>query len=337
MIATVPSERVAPRSVGPLPRAHRARGRAAEWIFGVVIHTAAAIAILSILLIFVFVLKEALPLLTGAVSPGHGPAEVTWSSLAGPTEYPDRPARHIWQPVSPVPRFNLLPLVVGTLKTTIIAVLFAAPLAILAAILTAELAPRWVGEVVKPAIELLAGIPSVVLGFFCLMVLASWLQAVLGTRYRLNALTAGIGLGLAVIPIIFTVAEDALAAVPRAYREGALALGATRWETAIRVVVPAALPGIFAGVVLGFGRAVGETMIVLMASGNAALSTWSPTDSVRTLSATIAAELGEVVFGSAHYRVLFLLGVLLFVFTFAVNFAGARVVRRLQTRFEGRA
>ena len=169
------------------------------------------------------------------------------------------------------------------------------------------------------------------------MVLATWLQDLLGVRYRLNALTAGVGLGLAVIPIIYTVAEDALAAVPRSYREASYALGANRWETALRIVVPAALPGIFAGVALGFGRAVGETMIVLMASGNAALTSWSITDSVRTLSATIAAELGEVVFGGPHYRVLFLLGVLLFVFTFAVNLAGELTVRRLKRTLGGRS
>ena len=133
------------------------------------------------------------------------------------------------------------------------------------------------------------------------------------------------------------VAEDALAAVPRSYREASYALGANRWETALRIVVPAALPGIFAGVALGFGRAVGETMIVLMASGNAALTSWSITDSVRTLSATIAAELGEVVFGGPHYRVLFLLGVLLFVFTFAVNLAGELTVRRLKRTLGGRS
>jgi len=315
----------------------RRAARRAESLFGAVVRTAAFAAILVIVLIFVFVGREALPLLWQDATPGHESETVTWSSLAGPTTYPDRPPRHVWQPVSTVPKYNLAPLVVGTLKTTLVAILFAGPLAVLAAILTSEFAPRWVSQVVKPTIELLAGIPSVVLGFFALMVLATWLQQILGVRYRLNALTAGIGLGIAVIPIIYTVAEDALAAVPRSYREASYALGASRWETAVRIVVPAALPGIFAGLALGFGRAVGETMIVLMASGNAALTTWPLTDSVRTLSATIAAELGEVVFGGPHYRVLFLLGVLLFLFTFAVNLAGELTVRRLRERLGGRA
>ena len=290
-------------------------------------------AIVVIFLIFVFVGKEALPLLWEQPEPGLEHEAVTLDNLIGPTQYPDRPSRFVWQPVSNVPKYNLLPLIVGTLKTTIIAILFAGPLAILAAILSSEFAPRWLREIVKPTIELLAGIPSVVLGFFALIVLASWLQQMLGLRIRLNALNAGIALGLAVIPIIFTVAEDALTTVPKSYREASLALGANRWETAIKVVLPAALPGIFAGVVLGFGRAVGETMVVLMASGNAATTTFWFTDSVRTLSATVAAELGEVVFGSPHYRVLFLIGVLLFVFTFAVNLCGDLYVQRLKHFF----
>ena len=315
----------------------RRQAQAAERAFGWIVRLAAAAAILSIVLIFVFVTREALPLLWQTPGAGHEGDAVTWSNLVGPTQYPDRPSRYVWQPVSMIAKYNLAPLVTGTLKTTLVAILLAAPLAILAAILTSEFAPRWVSQIVKPTIELLAGIPSVVLGFFALMVLATWLQDLLGVRYRLNALTAGVGLGLAVIPIIYTVAEDALAAVPRSYREASYALGANRWETALRIVVPAALPGIFAGVALGFGRAVGETMIVLMASGNAALTSWSITDSVRTLSATIAAELGEVVFGGPHYRVLFLLGVLLFVFTFAVNLAGELTVRRLKRTLGGRS
>jgi len=284
---------------------HRRFTRLIEGVVEGVVKITALSAIVVIFLILIFVGREALPLLWQHPEPGLEQEVVTWSKLVGPTEYPDRPARFIWQPVSTVPKYNLLPLVIGTLKTTIIAILFAGPLAILAAILSSEFAPRWLRELIKPTIELLAGIPSVVLGFFALIVLASWLQGLLGLRIRLNALNAG------------------------------LALGANRWETAIKVVVPAAIPGIFAGVVLGFGRAVGETMVVLMASGNAATTTWAFTDSVRTLSATIAAELGEVVFGSPHYRVLFLIGVLLFVFTFAVNLCGEIYVQRLKERLEG--
>jgi phosphate transport system permease protein len=204
---------------------------------------------------------------------------------------------------------------------------------VLAALFTSELAPARLREWLKPTIELLAGVPSVVLGFFALMVLATYLQDTFGLTYRLNALVAGLALSLAIVPVVFTVAEDALTAVPRSYREASLALGASRWETAWRVVLPAAAPGVLAACVLGLGRAIGETMVVLMASGNASIVSWSFSDSTRTLSATIAAEMGEVVVGSAHYSLLFFIGVQLFAITFLLNLiAGAwtrAVVRRL--------
>ena len=165
--------------------------------------------------------------------------------------------------------------------------------------------------------------------------MATWLQSTFGFSYRLNAVVAGLGLALTIVPVVFTVSEDALAAVPRSYREASLALGATRWETAFRVVLPAAAPGVLAAVVLGFGRAIGETMIVLMASGNAAITSWSFGESVRTLPATIAAEMGEVVVGGTHYAVLFFIGVELFVFTFVLNALAAWSVRRLVRKMSG--
>ena len=180
--------------------------------------------------------------------------------------------------------------------------LVATPVGVAAAVFTSEFAPRRLKELLKPTIELLAGIPSVVLGFFALMVMATWMQSTFGFSFRLNAVVAGLGLALTIVPVVYTVSEDALAAVPRSFREASLALGATRWETALRVVLPAAAPGVLAAVVLGFGRAIGETMIVLMASGNAAITSWSFGDSVRTLPATIAAEMGEVVFGGGALR-----------------------------------
>ena len=181
-------------------------------------------------------------------------------------------------------------------------------------------------EVVKPVVELLAGIPSVVLGFFALMVMASWMQDALGLESRLNAIVAGLALSFAIIPVIFTISEEAFGAVPRSYVEASIALGAARWQTVLRVVLPAASPGLAAGVALGLGRAVGETMIVLMASGNAAILSGRFDESVRTLSATIAAELAEVVFGGAHYTVLFYLGTLLFIITFVVNMLGEQAI-----------
>jgi phosphate transport system permease protein len=247
----------------------------------------------------------------------------------------DRP-RYVWQPESLIPKFNVVPLIVGTLKCTIVALLFAVPLALLAAIYVSQMAPFWVRQVVKPLIELLAGIPSVVLGFFALMVLATWMQQLFQYSSRLNALVAGVALGLAVLPVVFTIAEDALRAVPNSYKEAAIALGASRFEVTLRVVVPAAMPGIFAAIVLGFGRAIGETMIVLMASGNAWLLTWNPADSARTLTASIAAELAETVRGGHHYQVLFFLGTMLFAITFLTNYFGSTVIQRMREKMTGK-
>ena len=178
---------------------------------------------------------------------------------------------------------------------------------------------------------MLAGIPSVVLGFFALMVLASWVQGVTGAAFRLNALNAGIALGLGVLPTIFTVAEDALRAVPRSYREASLGLGATPWNVAL----PAASAGVSAGVLLGLARAIGETMIVLMASGNAPITSGSIFDSARTFSATIAAELAEVVVGSPHYAALFFLGAVLFTVTFVINVMAGLLTERLRRQLAG--
>jgi phosphate transport system permease protein len=241
----------------------------------------------------------------------------------------------IWQPVSPVPKYNIVPLVVGSLKTTLVALLFAVPLALGAALYVSQLAPPGLREYLKPGIEMLAGIPSVVLGFLALIVLASALQNLLGYQSRLNAFVAGIALGLAVVPVVFSIAEDALSSVPQAYTQAALALGSSKWQCAWGIVLPAAMPGVFAAVILGFGRAVGETMIVLMASGNASIMSWSLLDSTRTMTATIAAELAETVFGGPHYRVLFLVGALLFLVTFVCNLAANVVIQRLKIKLQG--
>jgi phosphate transport system permease protein len=298
------------------------------------IRISAAVAIAALLLIFVFTGKEALPVLT---SPAVK-KEVTWEKMFLPVSAaPGVPKKYSWQPVGKVPKYSLPPLFVGTIKVTLVALMFALPLALGAAVFTSEFAPAALKEVVKPVIELLAGIPSVVLGFFALIVMADVVQGALRLDFRLNALTTGIALGLAVIPVVYTVAEDALSAVPQTFRDGSQALGATPWQTAWRVVLPAAFPGIFAACVLGFGRAVGETMIVLMASGNAAVISWNPAHPFRNLSATIAAELGEVVRGSPHYHVLFFIGVLLFIFTFLLNLLAQWFVGRFKKRLSGTA
>ncbi|MDX9757625.1 MAG: phosphate ABC transporter permease subunit PstC [Bacteroidota bacterium] len=243
---------------------------------------------------------------------------------------------YIWQPVSQVPKYSLVPLFVGALKVTLIGLVIAAPIAILAAIYISMFAPRWMREIMKPAIEILAGFPSVVIGFFALMTLATVVQSITGAQYRLNAFVGGLGMALAVIPIIFTVTEDALSTVPKSMKEASIALGASRWQTAYRVLLPAATPGVFAALILGFGRAFGETMIALMATGNAALVSADIFESVRTMAATIGAEMAEVEFHSVHYGVLFLIGAILFVITFSLNAVAEFFVRkRLLKRFQG--
>jgi phosphate transport system permease protein len=303
-----------------------------ETMIAAAITAVAATGIAAVVLILIFVAREALPIFFSE----EVRTEASFSRMFLAQVYKaGRAASYVWQPVGNVPKYSMIPLFVGTLKVTLVSMLVAAPLGVAAALYTSEFAPRRVREALKPTIELLAGIPSVVLGFFALMVLATWMQDAFGFSYRLNSVVAGIGLALTVVPVVFTVSEDALAAVPRAFREASLALGATPWETAFKVVLPAAAPGVLAAVVLGFGRSIGETMIVLMASGNAAMTTLSLGDSVRTLPATIAAEMGEVVFGGAHYSVLFFIGVELFLFTFVLNSAAAIVVRRLVRRMSG--
>jgi len=309
------------------------KSRVREFIGEKLIALNAFAALIAILLIFAFVFKEAVPVFTDS----YIQEDASFDKLIFQQEYYEgRPAKWSWQPNSEAPKYSLYPLFLGTLKAALIAMLFAIPLGVGAAIYASEFASRRLREIIKPAIETLAAIPSVVLGFFALMILATVLQETLGLTFRLNALNAGIALGLAVIPIVFTVAEDAMTSVPRSLRDAATALGANPWQVSLTTVLPAAMPGIAAGVVLGFGRAVGETMIVLMASGNAAIISASFLDSVRTFSATIAAELAEVVFGSTHYTVLFMIGSLLFVFTFLINLGGDVILARLKERLQGR-
>lgn len=304
-------------------------GRGSKLFEFLVERSIAGIAFISfafIILIFIFIFREAAPLVLGKAVDDIGKVGL-WRLLA-----------LSWQPVSNNPMYGLLPLAVGSLKVTLIAVGIAAPIAILAALYTSVFAPRWAKEIMKPCIEILAGIPSVVIGFFALMVLASLVQKVFGLQYRLNAFTGGLALSLAVIPIIFTVAEDSLSVLPKSMREASLALGASKWETAAFVLLPAATPGVFAAVLLGVGRAFGETMIVLMATGNAALLSPNLFESVRTMSATIGAEMAEVVFGDAHYNILFFIGIVLFAFSFTLNIFAEFVVRHfLLQRFGGKS
>jgi len=340
----------------------RKRFRLSDFLAEKLITTIAFVSLAVIVMIFVFIFREAAPLffekeavaVTGVATEDETYGDEFLSenarlrdeerlgSISAETAGGEGEASlanllsESWQPVSLEPKYGLLPLAVGSFKVTLLAILIAAPIAILAALFTSSFAPKWSKEILKPVIEILAGFPSVVIGFFALVSLASMMQDMLGYEYRLNAFVGGLAMSLAVIPIIFTVAEDALVAVPRYMTEASLALGATKWQTALFVTLPAATPGVFAAVLLGFGRAFGETMIVLMATGNAALISWSFVEPVRTMSATIGAEMAEVVFGDTHYHVLFLLGSILFIFTFTLNgIAEVFVRQKLLRRFRG--
>lgn len=335
--------------------------RFSDWFAEKVIKSVAFLSIAVVLLIFVFVFREAFPIFKMDKNEGVSTELLVQENYGGaeavnePEQATDKQVDNsnkdhatgekpsstlfskTWMPVSDNPRYGIWPLFLGTLKVTIIALLFAAPVSILAAIYTAMFAKPRIREIIKPVIELLAGFPSVVIGFFALMVMATVFQDIFGYASRLNAFVGGIAMGLAAIPIIYTLTEDALTAVPKTYIEASLGLGASRRQTAFYVVVPAAVPGIFAAVVLGIGRIFGETMIALMATGNAAMISMNPFDSVRTLSATIGAEMAEVVFGDTHYSVLFLIGSLLFIFTFTLNalaefYFKNLVIRRYQSK-----
>jgi len=329
--------------------------RFSDWFAERLIKVVAFMSIAIVALIFIFVFRETFPVFrmdavrtvesANLVPERYGEEAVNpGNSIASSTEIPasrsdikvSKPSSTLlstdWMPVSDNPRYGLIPLFFGTLKVTIIALLFAAPIAILAAIYTSMFAKPRIREIIKPAIELLAGFPSVVIGFFALMVLATVFQDIFGYASRLNAFVGGFAMSLAAIPVIYTITEDALTAVPKTYIEASLGLGASRRQTAFQVVLPAAAPGIFAAVILGLGRIFGETMIALMATGNAALTSMNPFESVRTLSATIGAEMAEVVFGDTHYSVLFLIGSLLFIFTFALNAISEFYIKNLVIR-----
>lgn len=348
----------------PLPEFFRKKFYFADWLAKVIIKFFAFVSFVTIILIFVFVFREAFPLFSydpskhkiqeeEILQEGYGeehieiqlhPEEEKSDSQFESSNTTEQGSNSIWsnifsttwEPISDHPRYGILPLVAGSFKVTLIAILIAAPIAILSALFTSTFAPKWMKELLKPAIEILAGFPSVVIGFFALMILATFLQNIFGYQYRLNAFVGGLAMSLAIIPIIYTITEDALSAIPKSYIEASYALGAQKWQTALFVVLPAAAPGIFAAVLLGIGRAFGETMIVLMATGNSALISLSPVEPVRTMSATIGAEMAEVIFGELHYNILFLLGSILFLFAFTTNAIAEFLIRnRLLKKIRG--
>jgi phosphate transport system permease protein len=282
-----------------------ARARAGEFIIEALIRVLGVSTIAFVLLIFLFLLREGMPAFFS----------VPLANLFGVRWYPT------------FDLFGTLPLILGSVVVTLTAILIALPLGVATAVFVREVAPGWARELLKPMIEVLAGIPSVVLGFFGITWVAPAIRQVLGIPTGLTAFTGAIILAYMSLPTIISVAEDALDAVPKSYRDASLAMGATQWQTIWRVVVPAGRSGILTAVMLGMGRAIGETMAVLLVTGNAARMplTWdSLFRPIRTMTATVATEMGEVARGSTHYHVLFAVGILLFILTFLLNLSAAR-------------
>ncbi len=288
-----------------------------EFIIETVIRMAGFSAIFFVALIFVFLLKEGAPVLW----------EVSLSNFFGERWYPNEDLFGTW------------PLILGSVLVTLGAVVISLPLGLATAIFVRELAPNWLREILKPLIEVLAGIPSVVLGFLGMVAITPLVREMLDVPTGLTAFSGSLILAYMALPTMISVAEDAIDAVPKDYRDGALALGATRWQTIWRVVLPAGRSGVIMAVMLGIGRAIGETMAVMMVTGNAARipSEWNALFlPVRTMTATIAAEMGEVAQGSTHYHVLFAVGLLLFAMTFVINAVASMVALRGGSRKGGR-
>jgi phosphate transport system permease protein len=271
-----------------------------EFIIEKLIFLSGIASIVFVALIFAFLLKEGIAFFK----------EIGFKSFV---------CGRFWYPISEPAQFGILPLILGSLLVTLGAVIFSVPLSIAAAFYISEVAPSKIKDILKAGIEMLAAIPSVVLGFIGMVTLVPWVKKAFHLPTGLTALSGSIMLGLMAMPTIISISEDAINAVPKSYKEGALALGATRWQAMYRVVIFAAMPGIIAASMLGIGRVIGETMAVMMITGNAAVIPHTFLQPVRTLTATIAAEMGEAVHGSSHYYSLFAIGIMLFVITFIIN------------------
>lgn len=282
-------------------------------------------ALVFIILIFIFLFKEGFKALDhiGLLDFLY----TTRTASDGLTE-----TVYQWYPTSTEPRYSLIPLILGTLLTAIPATIFSTIFGVAAGIYLSEVAnPKW-KEFLKPLIELFAGIPTVVLGFVMLVFGASFFNDLLHPDNRLNAFIAALGLSFVIIPIIASLTEDALHSIPNDLRMASYGLGATKWQTISKVILPAAFSGVSASIILGFGRAIGETMIVLMAAGNATNITTNLFLSVRTMTATIAAEMGEVSQGSDHYYSLFFIGIVLFTITFILNLIAEIIINKMRKK-----
>jgi len=286
---------------------------AKEFVIEKLIFLSGIASIVFVALIFIFLLKEGISLFK-TVTPGD--------FLSG----------RLWYPISDPPKLGILPLILGSLLVTAGAIVLAVPLGIASAFYIAEIAPRRMRDILKSLVEILAAIPSVVLGFIGMITLVPFVKKFFNLPTGLTALSGAIMLAFMALPTIISVSEDAINAVPREYKEGAIALGATHWQTLYRVVIQGALPGIIAATMLGIGRVFGETMAVMMVTGNAAVIPKALTQPVRTLTATIAAEMGEAVRGSEHYYALFAIGIVLFIISFAINFSADLFLTRGRKR-----
>jgi len=238
-----------------------------------------------------------------------------------------------WYPVSDPPTFGIMPFFVATIWVTLVATAISVPIGVACAAYLSDVAPAKLRETVKPVVEILAGIPSVVMGFIGLMLLSPLVQSIFNLNTGLSGLTAGIMLSLMSLPIIISVSEDALRAVPDDFRQASYALGATKWETIRHVSIPAALSGITAAVMLGVGRAIGETMTVLMVAGGALAVPVSPTEPMMPMTAAIASGIGNAVRGGLQYQALFAIGLILFIITLSVNLIADRVLERQKMKF----
>jgi len=286
-----------------------------EHLITFLIKSAGYSAIVFVGMIFIFLLLEGLPAIQ----------EINLSTL-----FSSR-----WYPIEDY--FGILPLIGGSILITLGAISIAVPFGIGTAVYLSEIAPRWIRDILKPFIEILGGLPSVVLGFLGILILSPFLRKLLDLPTGLTALTGAVLLGGIAIPTVVSVAEDALDAVPKSFRDASLAMGATEWQTIWRVTLPAARSGVLTSIMLGVGRAIGETMTVMMVTGNAPILPKGISDlfsPVRTMTATIAAEMGEVANGSVHYHVLFLIGIVLFLISLIVNITASAVVFRQKKRQE---
>ncbi len=271
-----------------------------EFVIEKLIYLCGIISILIVVLIFIFLAKEGF-------------------SLFKTASLKDFLFGEKWYPISDPPSFGILPLILGSLFVTLGATIISVPIGVASAVYIAEIAPPRVKEILKSGIEILAAIPSVVIGFIGMTTIVPFTKQFLHLPTGLTAFSGSLMLAFMAMPTIVSIAEDALTAVPRKYKEAALALGATRWQAIHRVILKAASSGIVAAVMLGIGRVIGETMAVMMVTGNAARIPHSLFEPVRTLTATVAAEMGETVQGSDHYFALFAIGIVLFIITFIIN------------------